>query len=337
MKCDEFTSLVEEYADGNLKLQVAERVRLHMSSCTSCASEYDELVRENEMYASYSREVDVTPDMWQAVRARINESEASSSDGMLARRRGWLTDLAYLLGPKLRPAYGAALAVLVLVAGSFAVISYLREKSPEGLTAIGSSPVNLNLSTEALLDSRATAPAIVEQPRSSSPTIKEDSSTTLANSKAPRFTPPKRDDSTDGATPLISAPSPEDNVFAYIPPTANDGSLEIVRHVEKAQMLLRSFRNVRLAETSHAPDVSYEREQSRKLLYQNIALRREAASQGNESAEKMLNALEPILLDIANLPKRTTARDIRSIEQHMRKKEIVAALQLHSLQASNSY
>lgn len=102
-------------------------------------------------------------------------------------------------------------------------------------------------------------------------------------------------------------------------------------------MLLRSFRNVRLAETSHAPDVSYEREQSRKLLYQNIALRREAASQGNESAESVLSALEPILLDIANLPNRTTPRDIRSIEQRMRKKEIVATLQLHSLQASNSY
>jgi hypothetical protein len=333
MKCDEFTSLVEEYLDGNLKSQSAERVRLHMSSCKSCASAFDELERENEIYASYSREVDVTPDMWQAVHARINEADASTSDGILARSRGWVIDL---FGPKLRAAYGVALAVLVLIAGSFAMFNYLNQESVNDLSAVYSAPANLNFGTEALLNSRATAPAIVEQTRGSSPTVKEGSSTTSASSKVPGTRTPRRD-SSDGATRPINTPTPEDDVLAYIPPAASESGLDISRHVEKAQMLLRSFRNVRLAETSHAPDVSYEREQSRKLLYQNIALRREAASQGNESAESVLSALEPILLDIANLPNRTTPRDIRSIEQRMRKKEIVATLQLHSLQASNSY
>jgi hypothetical protein len=330
MKCDEFTSLVEEYLDGNLKPKSAESVRLHMSSCKSCASAFDELERENEIYASYSREVDVTPDMWQAVRGRINEAEASTTDGILARSRGWMADL---FGPRLRPAFGAALAALILIAGSFAVIRYLNQKSEHDLNAIGPAPANLNLRREVRVTDRPAAPELFTVRRGSSPTVKEGSSTTSASSKAPL----RREDSTDVPTPSINPPAPEDDVFAYIPPTAGQGSLEIARHVEKAQMLLRSFRNVRLAETSHAPDVSYEREQSRKLLYQNIALRREAASQGNESAENVLSALEPILLDIANLPNRTTARDIRSIEQRMRKKEIVATLQLHSLQASNSY
>ena len=94
---------------------------------------------------------------------------------------------------------------------------------------------------------------------------------------------------------------------------------------------------MRLAETRHAPDISYEKKESRKLLYKNIVLRREAATQGNARAEKVLSTLEPILLDIANLPNRATARDVRNIEQHMRKKEIVATLQLHSLISPNSY
>lgn len=332
MKCDEFTSLVEEYLDGNLTSQSAERVRLHMSSCEACANVFDELERENEIYASYSREVDVTPGMWRAVRAQIHEAEAPV--GIPALSRGWL---AGLFAPRLRPAFGAALAVLVLIAGSFAVIRYLNQDSANDLNAVNSAPANLNPGKKALVTNPPATPGLGDVPRASSPTVRDGSSTALASSKAPRTRTPRREYPADAATPAITAPPPEDDVFAYIPPTAGESNLGIARHVEKAEMLLRSFRNVRLAETSHAPDVSYEREQSRKLLYQNIALRREAASQGNESAENVLSALEPILLDIANLPNRSTAREIRSIEQRMRKKEIVAALQLHSLQASNSY
>ena len=118
---------------------------------------------------------------------------------------------------------------------------------------------------------------------------------------------------------------------------SDDPATEIARHVEKAQMLLRSFKNVQLAETSHAPDISYEKEQARKLLYRNIMLRREAAAQRNTPAEKLLSALEPILLDIANLPEHPAAADVRSIAQRMRKKEIMTALQVHSILAQNSY
>ncbi|HYJ46980.1 MAG TPA: hypothetical protein VEV81_10235, partial [Pyrinomonadaceae bacterium] len=80
---------------------------------------------------------------------------------------------------------------------------------------------------------------------------------------------------------------------------------------------------------------AYEKEQSRRLLYQNIALRRDAETRGDQSASELLNTLEPILLDIAHLPDRALARDVRPIEQRMEKKEIVAALQVRSLVAAN--
>lgn len=113
--------------------------------------------------------------------------------------------------------------------------------------------------------------------------------------------------------------------------------LDVARHAEKAELLLRSFRNVRLPVNKRALDVSYEKEQSRRLLYQNIALRRDAATRGDEPTAELLNKLEPILLDIANLPSRAKARDVRSIEQRMEKKEIVATLQVRTLVASNSF
>lgn len=114
-----------------------------------------------------------------------------------------------------------------------------------------------------------------------------------------------------------------------------DFDSEISRHADRAQLLLRSFRNVRLPANNRALDVSYEKENARKLLYQNIALRRDADSRGDQPATEVLNTLEPILLDIANLPNRAKARDVRSIEQHMKKKEIIATLQVRTLVASN--
>jgi hypothetical protein len=128
-----------------------------------------------------------------------------------------------------------------------------------------------------------------------------------------------------------------DALSASVAQPSGDSETEIARYVGQAQMLLRSFKNMQVAETSHALDISYEKGQARKLLYRNIILRREAGSQGNAPAEKLLNALEPILLDIANLPDHPTGGDVRAIAQRMRRQEIMAALQLHSIVAQNSY
>jgi hypothetical protein len=111
--------------------------------------------------------------------------------------------------------------------------------------------------------------------------------------------------------------------------------MDVARHAEKTELLLRSFRNVLRPLSARSLDVSYEKEQSRKLLYQNIALRRDATMRGDEPTAALLNKLEPILLDIANLPSRAQARDVRSIERRMEKKEIVATLQVRTLVAAN--
>ena len=112
------------------------------------------------------------------------------------------------------------------------------------------------------------------------------------------------------------------------------GESKTARHVEQAQVLLRSFRHLRLAETdgraASSSGLAYDKRQSKKLLYQNIVLRREAASRGNVSIESVLDSLEPILLDIANLPDRPAPEVIRTINERMRRKNLVAMLQVNS-------
>lgn len=111
----------------------------------------------------------------------------------------------------------------------------------------------------------------------------------------------------------------------FNPPTA--------RHFEKAQLLLRSFRNVSVTTNSGskaALDLAYEKQLSRRLLYQNILLRRDAELKGNLPAEEALSGLEPFLLDIANLPDKPSPDELHEIRERLQRKALIAALQIYA-------
>ena len=97
-------------------------------------------------------------------------------------------------------------------------------------------------------------------------------------------------------------------------------------HLEQAQNLLLSFRNIKYADTDEEVDVSYEKSESRRLLSENIALRREAEASGKFPAKSVLGSLEPFLIDIANLPDKAKPTDVRQITDRVQRTEIVAEL-----------
>jgi hypothetical protein len=102
------------------------------------------------------------------------------------------------------------------------------------------------------------------------------------------------------------------------------------KHFERAQLLLRAFRNA--PATANATfELAYEKKRARHLLYATILLRREAETRGDWPMEEVLNHLEPLLLDIANLPQRPTVDDVTPIKERMQKQEIVAKLQLYAM------
>jgi hypothetical protein len=105
---------------------------------------------------------------------------------------------------------------------------------------------------------------------------------------------------------------------------------ETARHIEKAQLLLRAFRNATSRGNARAFDIDYEKEMSRELVYKNIVLRRDAEVRNNYPVEEVLASLEPLLLDIANLPASPSRNEMRSIAERIEKTEIVATLQVHS-------
>ena len=101
-------------------------------------------------------------------------------------------------------------------------------------------------------------------------------------------------------------------------------------HFEKSETLLRSFRNVRLDEPGAVAEVGYERKRAQQLVVQNMMLRREADAAGDVQISSLLESLEPILIDIANLPNRPNKDAIRAIRERVERKNIVALLRVNS-------
>jgi len=98
------------------------------------------------------------------------------------------------------------------------------------------------------------------------------------------------------------------------------------RHIEQAQNLLRSVRNIEFSDDDFEVDVSFEKALSRRLLDENVVLRRDAEMSGKFPVKTLLSSLEPLLLDIANLPDYAAPDDLRVIKDRVQQTEIVAAL-----------
>ncbi|MBC7932440.1 MAG: hypothetical protein H7Z38_17930, partial [Rubrivivax sp.] len=156
------------------------------------------------------------------------------------------------------------------------------------------------------------APRVNKRRRHAEGALQNIAVTTEPERKSPRIEPPLKKD--DAVTTASAAPASD---------RARVAPLDAGRHVEQAQLLLRSFRNARLSDDN----LAYERERSKKLLYRNMFLRREAASKGNPRMEGLLDRLEPILVDIANLPDKPAKEEVASIRERVRKKNLVVSLQ----------
>ena len=117
--------------------------------------------------------------------------------------------------------------------------------------------------------------------------------------------------------------------------SADHLSPEFAGHVDQAELLMRSFRNISPSQEQAAFDVSYEKQLSKELLARNRRLRRSAENRRNLAVGDLLAGIEPLLLDIANLPDSPSQDDVRSIKDLIQRQEVVAALQFYSAKASS--
>jgi len=101
---------------------------------------------------------------------------------------------------------------------------------------------------------------------------------------------------------------------------------DTVNHLEQTQNLLRSIRNATTSDGEDEIDVSYDKALSQRLLNENVVLRRDAEMRAKFPTKTLLADLEPLLIDIANLPDHARPEEVRAIKERVDKTEIVAAL-----------
>jgi len=302
MKCDDCVNLLEAYVDGEVGEHESERVRTHLLTCSSCENEFEALTAESELYARYDRELQISPATWNGISARL-AAESSVVESRERRDvRSWFAGLFAV--PRLGFAFSGALAVLLAM---FAVgYLYFRPQPDQRLLVAGAKDVRVD-----------------------SPSIK----------------PPTGDEISNGSEPVDSgkAPQPEPVIARADEPrrrrriSDDPGVLftdtaytdmedrDTASHLDQAQKLLVSFRGLP-ADDDQEIDVAYEKAESRRLLNENVVLRRDAEMAGKFPTKSVLGSLELFLIDIANLPDKAPASDVRQIKDRVQRTEIVAEL-----------
>jgi anti-sigma factor RsiW len=326
MSCD-YNEKISLLIDGELSATEARRVEHHLTACVECQLLRADFLNLRSQIGDYSP--GLTPAVQRHALARV-----LSRQGVTTGSRRPARDFRW----GFNPGWAAALAGLIIVAALITLGLY-RNYHPGDV-----------LQQAKVDQSPASVPTpIVDQPKSPTPA---NSPAELVVNQQKAATPQQRVGSVKrtvnispsnsqriaAATPLV----PNEVVPVDLGTQSNAEVLDVARvrsadaetmtatHLEKSELLLRAFRNLRLAERGVSAEVGYERKRAQQLVYQNIMLRREADTAGDVEVAALLGSLEPILLDIANLPEHPQDEDIHAIQRRVERKNIVALLQVNS-------
>ncbi len=297
MKCNECLNLIEQYIDGEAPERDAEQVSAHLITCGDCAQEFETLTAEQEIYACYDRELEIPI----AARTAVEDSAIGAKSRSGSRQ--WLAGLFTL---RFGFAFSSAMAVLVVVVA--VGIIYLRNHQDQNAPFIVGMN-NANTLLTPTTPTEATKSSAIEGDKPLNPPSANLAKTSKVNQPAR-----KKSVAADQGGVLFT-----DAAYTDIE------DRDTASHLEQAQNLLLSIRNIK-SDDDEEIDVTYEKSESRRLLNENIVLRRDAEMAGKFPAKSVLGSLEPFLIDIANLPDKAPAPDVRQIKDRVQKTEIVAEL-----------
>jgi putative zinc finger protein len=162
MRCDDCQLVIEEYFDGELNEQTALRVRRHIDGCPSCSRVLQNLTTEQAVYVAGRSEIQIRPDLWSGVRARLALEQQAEPSGFLRRLQTWLSS-AFVL-PRISGL--TAVALVILAVGLTMLLMRYGDRSlgDQTLTSVSESPPKATPHEEQTMLARGPAAA---GPRSS--------------------------------------------------------------------------------------------------------------------------------------------------------------------------
>jgi hypothetical protein len=303
MKCDDCINLLEVYLDGEAGERNSVHVQEHLIKCAGCTSAFEALTAENELFARYDRELEISPAVWNGVAARI-ATEGNGAGKSKFSFSEWFAGLFAM--PSFKFAMPAvAFALIAIVVG----VAYFRTRpQPTPPPQVASN--------------EKSAPQTPKNSDSQPPVVPVDSGA-AKDDKQPR---PILVDARDKRSPVKTRREQQPEILFTDAAFSDMEAKDTATHLEQAENLLISVRSIELSDDDQEVDVSYEKAESRRLLNENIVLRRDAEMAGKFPVKSVLGSLEPFLIDIANLPDKAPAKDLRQIRDRVQKTQIVAEL-----------
>jgi len=285
MKCQEVAFVLEEYFDGELESQQSQLAAAHLAACAPCAQAYEALQREQDLLMRYERDVEVTPQLWLGVQARIAaEQQTGAAPSFGSRLRHWLSNSFTV--PRFSPALTAAL-VLVAIALTAGAMKLMSKHESE--TAQVQTPTPAPPATNANQSSQPSVPSVPSNQPQSEPSVVN------ANNSTPQPEPKKREEKRDRVlTPNNGARIEEAKLNTPIvkhEPTPEDLVKEAEAKYQKAIEILK--RDVDKRRASFDPQTLARFDETLNAIDRTIVeTRRAAHGQGNDpvAVQYMLTA-----------------------------------------------
>ena len=309
MNCS-FTEKISSLIDGELSQTEAREVERHLLSCAQCEEARADFLNLRSQISNY--EVSLPSQVQNRALGNILAG-GRGSRGASAPRLTWGWNWGYAAGAL------ASVAIVALAVGLISLKVYRGGEKDEKVAVQSHQPAPSPVATA--------TPSPEPEPAKND---KEPDTPRPAQPKPVRRTP-AREPKPGEQFAIIPDPSGV-SAPARIPEPVRpaDAQTMTALHFEKAETLLRAFRNVQLDDPDADSEVDYERQRAKQLVYQNMVLRREADASGDVQIASLLENLEPILLDIANLPAKPDENAVRVIRERVERKNIVALLQINS-------
>lgn len=317
MNCDKYLNLIHDLVEGELDDQNAVQTNLHIFNCSECKSLFEMLKQEKEIYSQYLFEIEPPANLLAQFQNRLEIEEQknfSAAKPVIGFSQHFSNLLTFL---RLNPAQSAAMASVLFVIG-FGLFSFLKT-SPQ-------------LNNDEPLQASAPSPQLIL------PKIENDGGNAVTTKTGEKETIVKETPQIITAKHVVAkneqpivkkkkesskAIDEEQDHLKEI----RDLEIAATKQLEKIELLLRSVRNAQAIDDKDEYDLSYEKQQARKLLATNFELRQRAQVYGTLLTEDMLGKVEPYLLEIANLENIASADKVLEIKERVRNQNIIASLQ----------
>jgi hypothetical protein len=335
MNCEQIEK-ISLLIDGELPSAEMRSIEQHLMTCAECQSARMDFLGLRTQISSYlplTAPVATRPTLSRLL-TRPALPPAQGIDRDLGRFNP-LVSLRWAI-----PTLAVAAALLVAVA-----IGFRRSWDTPNPNELAAGQINAVDSATAPEPPKASEGSVALLPSSGDDKRKQTKSERSEASPSPRkpnstkptrpATPPKNPPPAQSVAPpnyaIVNGLEPGEPASATVSVRATDTESLTIRHLEQSELLLRSFRNIRFtAEQVRRSEVEHDRRLAQQLVYHNMVLRREAERNGEVQVATLLTSLEPILLDIANLPPSTSRADVKAIQQRVERKSLVALLQVNS-------